>query len=72
MGLAKLAGRHPAPAFERAVKRAGFGETQVLGDVLDRQGAVEQVMLGQFLAQVIEDLLVRRTGLMQLALQRAH
>ena len=56
MNLAKFPWGHSPPALERAMKRPGLGKPQVLRDILNRQGAIEQVMLRQLLAQVIEDL----------------
>lgn len=70
--LPVLAGRLPGPTLETAMERARLGKAQVLGDVLDRQLAMQQVVLGQFAAQFVEGLLVAAAGLLQVALQGAY
>ena len=54
------------------MKGARFGKAQVAGDILNRQVAAQQVVLGQFLAQLIENLLVAGASQLQVTLQGAH
>src|SRR3990167_9136258 len=64
----------PGPLLERAVKGRGLGETELLGDVLDRQVVAAQVIDRQVAAQVILQFLKARAFLAQMTAQglRTH
>lgn len=61
--------RQPRPFLERPVKGRGFGKTELLGDILNRQFVAAQVVDGEVAAQVVLEFLEAGAFFAQVAAQ---